>query len=185
MNEPVALLTIAENNLYKGTPIVRIGQSDNKEFLAVEAFLTAKKNGYDYLQYKVFEKLYSDKQLNDFEFSTTSNKTIYRSSKVGNDGSFYFTYLVYNAPVTSVANEKIGVEKSVVVFCKNGKTNMFEQQMDNKHIAQFDCIQRDSFLLVTGTVGEDFSAGVKGVVYQRINTNTNTIEKVMFSEFPA
>lgn len=185
MNEPVALLTIAENNLYKGAPIVRIEQSDNKEFLAVEAFLTAKKNGYDYLQYKVFDKLYSDKQLNDFEFSTTSNKTIYRSSKVGNDGSFYFTYLVYNAPVSSAVNEKIAVEKSVVVFCKNGKTNMFEQQMDNKRIELFDCIQRDSFLLVTGTVGEDFSAGVKGVVYLRINTNTNTIEKVMFSDFPA
>lgn len=181
---PIQLLSVADNNLYKSTPFFRIQLSDNNQFLAVEAFLTAKKNGFDYLQYKVFDSALSIVQSGDFEFPTISCKTMYRKSAVANDGSFYFSYLLYISSISSAQSEYIGVEKSVVVYCEKSKQHQFDMNMDNKHVIQFDCIKSDSLLLVTGTYGEGYSTGVKGVMYQRINTASSKVEFTLFREFP-
>jgi hypothetical protein len=181
---PFQLLSVGDNNLYKGSPFFSVQLSDNNQHLAVAAFLTAKKNGFDYLQYKVFDSSFSVEQLGDFEFPSISSKTLYSKSAVSDDGSFYFSYLLYNASISATLTEQIGVEKTTIVYCEKSKQHAFDLRLDNKKIGQFDCVKRDSLLLITGTYGEGYTTGVKGFFYQRINTNSKEIEKELFSEFP-
>ncbi len=181
---PIQLLSVAENNLYKGSPNFRVQVSENNQFLAVESFLTARKNGFDYLQYKVFNSVFSVVQQGDFEFPTISSKTLYQKSTVADDGSFYFSYLLYNSSISAAQSAYIGVEKSVVVYCEKSNQALFEMQMDSKNVIQFDCIKSDSMILVTGTYGEGYSTGVKGVMYQRINTASRKVAFTLFREFP-
>lgn len=181
---PSQLLSVADNQQYKGSPFFQVQLSENNQYLAVEAFLTAKKNGFDYLLFKVFDSDFSIVQQSDFEFPTVSSKTMYRKSAVADDGSFYFSYLVYNASISATQSEYIGVEKSVVVYFEKSQLNLFEMQMDSKNVIQFECIKSDSLLLVTGTYGEGYSTGVKGVMYQRINTVSTKVEFTLFREFP-
>lgn len=185
IGDPIALLTVADNNLYKGTPIFRVDVSDNHQFIAVEAISIAKKNGFDYLQYKVINNLFKIQQFGDFEFPTVTSKTVYHLSNVNDDGSFYFSYLVYNAPVSSLLSEQITVEKSVVVSCDKAQQQSVDLQMDSKKVIQYTCVQRDSLLFVTGMYGEGYTVGAKGTFYQRINTKTKCVEKVLFTEFSA
>lgn len=182
--DPVLLAEYAQPKLGSNKGYFMVQKSKNGNFLCVEYVIPAKKDNFDRYGFHVLDTTFNTVIQGEYEVPFSSRMSTVNVRHVTNDGEFVLGVTVYNSSNTSLWRDYSAIDKAVIIHVQKDTLLQYDLFLDQRRVFDFDISSRDSMLIVTGTYGEQFSAGAQGIFYERINLNQKKIEATKIQPFP-
>jgi hypothetical protein len=159
--------------------------SKNRQFLCVEYVIPGRRAGFDQFGYKVLNTKFEPIIDGEYELPYESRYSSVDLHHVTDNGDYLIGVSVFSITNFGVWRDHSAIEKAVVIQLSKDGNHLFDLQIDQQRVFDFNIASSDSVAVITGTYGEAFAPGAKGVFLQRINLRSHQVEKEAFHQFPA
>lgn len=188
------LYPIGETDLIASYPLLgafkkkgdyQIVVSDNKQFLCVEYSKPAQRDEYAFYGFTTIDTTLKIIFRSEYEMPYISKQASVDTRYLSDKGEYFLGVSVFTDINFGIWRDYSSLLKTVVVQVEATGIREFELLLDNKRVYDFELAVVDEVLLVTGTYGEPFSSGARGVFYQNVDLDQNKIIRESIQEFPA
>ncbi|MCC6702530.1 MAG: hypothetical protein IT221_13455 [Fluviicola sp.] len=159
--------------------------SENKQFLCAEYTIPAQRDEYEFYGFNVLDSSLNTIIRTEYEMPYISKLASVDTRYLSDKGEYFLGVSVFTDNNFGVWRDYSSLLKTVVVQVEQSGIHEFELLLDSKKVYDFELSVIDETLLVTGTYGEPFSSGARGVFYQNVDLVQNKIIRESIQEFPA
>lgn len=187
--DPIGQATIIANYpVQKGlrnNGYFQIVLSKNRQFLCVEYVIPGRRAGFDQFGYKIINTQYATILEGEYELPFESRFSSVDVHHVTDKGEYLIGVSVFSNATIGVWRDHSAIEKAVVIHLTKDSIYTYDLQIGLQRVFDFNIASNDSLAAITGTFGDAFAPGAKGIFLQRLNLVTHKIEIEAFHPFPS
>ncbi len=184
-NPPLELTNYPVEKVFEKKGFFNITLSQDESKMCVEYLLPAKRSGFETIGYKTFDSSFNLLSEGEFSIPLKAQNSSVDVRHLTNSGQFFIGVSLFNNNDFSIWRDHKGIEKTIIYQPQTDSLFSYDLFLDNQRVFDFKLSSLNNMLIVTGTYGDNFGRGAKGVFYQNIRIDSHTIQKESLQDFPA
>lgn len=158
--------------------------SENNQYFCVEYIIPGKKEELDHFGYSIFNTAFAKIGSGEFDIPSDPKNTSIEVRHLTGKGDYLLGVSVFSTAHNGVWRDYSSVQKTMMYQVSKDSLIDYKLMIDDRRIYNFTIATKDSLAIVTGTYGETFTNGARGVFFQRIDINSHRVLSEKIMDFP-
>lgn len=165
--------------------VFHISVSENQQFLCVEYEIPGKKEQFDHFGYSIFNVKLNLIRKGEYDIPTDAKNTVIETRHLTNEGEYLIGVSLFSNQNNGVWKDYSSVLKTMIYQVASDSLITYDLMFDDRRVYNFAITSKDEIAVITGTYGEQFTSGARGVFFQRISLNSRKVLNQKIMEFPS